>query len=155
MFVKEIEDALIAGEIDLAVHSMKDVPSRIPEALQLAAVPPREDPRDALVSMSPVAELAGLPEQAVVGTGSIRRQAQLLAVRPDLQVVDIRGNVDTRLQKLAGGGYQAIVLACAGLNRLGLQDRITLRIPTDLMLPAPGQGALALETRRDDRAARR
>ncbi len=154
VFVKEIEDALIAGEIDLAVHSLKDVPTRIPEVLSLAAIPPREDPRDALITTSPIADLAQLPPEAVVGTGSIRRQAQLLAVRPDLRVVDIRGNVDTRLQKLAEGSYQAIVLACAGLHRLGLRDRITLRIGMDKMLPAPGQGALGLEARDGDQGVR-
>jgi hydroxymethylbilane synthase len=150
VFVKEIEDALLAREIDLAIHSMKDVPTRIPDALEIAAIPVREDVRDALITPGPIAAVTDLPQGAVVGTGSIRRQAQLLALRPDLQIKDIRGNVDTRLQKLADGSYQAVVLACAGLNRLGLTDKITLPIPVSQMLPAPGQGALALETRKND-----
>lgn len=155
VFVKEIEDALMAGEIDLAVHSMKDVPTRIPDRLQIQAVPAREDPRDALLTLLPVKSLKDLPHKAVVGTGSIRRQAQLLAVRPDLQVRDIRGNVDTRLAKLQAGDYDAVLLACAGLNRLGLEQRISLHLDIALMLPAPGQGALALEIRKGDREAAR
>jgi hydroxymethylbilane synthase len=150
VFVKEIEEALLSGEIDVAVHSMKDLPTRIPEALQISAIPPREDPRDALISRVSGSTLGDLPPGTLVGTGSVRRHAQLLAVRPDLQVMDIRGNVDTRLQKLKDGPYEAVILACAGLNRLGLQDRITERIPLQLMLPAPGQGALAIETHKDN-----
>ncbi len=150
VFVKEIEDALLAGEIDLAVHSMKDVPTRIPDQLRIECVPPREDPRDALVSRTPLSSIGDLPESAVVGTGSIRRQAQLLALRPDLRVRDIRGNVDTRLGKLEAGAYDAIMLACAGLNRLGLAARASLRLEPSVLLPAPGQGALALETREGD-----
>jgi hydroxymethylbilane synthase len=152
VFVKEIEDALMAGEIDLAVHSMKDVPTRIPDELHIEAIPPREDPRDALISSVPLADLRDLPQHAVIGTGSVRRQAQLLALRPDLRVRDIRGNVDTRIGKLQSGEYSAIVLACAGLNRLGLQDKISLPLEITSMLPAPGQGALALEIRKDDKA---
>jgi hydroxymethylbilane synthase len=150
VFVKEIEDALIAGAIDLAVHSMKDVPTRIPQGLRIAVVPPREDPRDAMISRQPLASIHDLPARAAIGTGSIRRQAQLLALRPDLNVEDIRGNVDTRLGKLNAGSYDAIVLACAGLNRLGLQDKISLRFEIRDLLPAPGQGALALEVREDN-----
>ena len=147
VFVKEIEEALIAGTIDLAVHSMKDLPTRIPGTLRVEAIPAREDPRDALIACSPLHTLDDLPRKAVIGTGSVRRQAQLLALRPDLIVRDIRGNVDTRIGKLQSGDYDAIVLACAGLNRLGLEDRISLRLDISSMLPAPGQGALALEIR--------
>jgi hydroxymethylbilane synthase len=150
VFVKEIEDALISGEIDLAVHSMKDVPTGMPRGLTIAVVPPREDPRDAMISRRPLAGFHDLPPEAAIGTGSIRRQAQLLALRPDLKVEDIRGNVDTRLGKLEEGSLDAVVLACAGLNRLGLQDKISLRIETRDLLPAPGQGALALEVREGD-----
>jgi hydroxymethylbilane synthase len=155
VFVKEIEDALMAGEIDLAVHSMKDVPTRIPEGLCLEAIPVREDPRDAMLARLPIRDICGLPPGAVVGTGSIRRQAQLLAKRPDLRVKDIRGNVDTRLEKLESGAYDAVILACAGLKRLGLQDRINFPLEMESMLPAPGQGALALQIRKDDRKVAR
>jgi hydroxymethylbilane synthase len=153
VFVKELEDALISGNIDLAVHSMKDVPTRIPDGLEIAAIPPREDPRDAMISLSRLSSSRDLPQQAIIGTGSIRRQAQLLALRPDLVVKDIRGNVDTRLGKLDAGSYDAVVLACAGLNRLGMRDKISLIFDTRDLLPAPGQGALALEVRHDDRRA--
>ncbi|HYK87138.1 MAG TPA: hydroxymethylbilane synthase [Acidobacteriota bacterium] len=152
VFVKEIEEALLAHEIDLAVHSMKDVPTRIPDQLEIAAIPEREDPRDALIIRGSAENLEGLPSGAAVGTGSVRRQAQILAWRKDIRVADIRGNVDTRLQKLANGAYDAIVLACAGLIRLGLDGRITARLDLARMLPAPGQGALALETRKGDHA---
>lgn len=150
VFVKEIEDALLAGQIDLAVHSMKDLPTRIPEALEIAAVPEREDPRDAILRPSPASGLSSLPPGSRIGTGSIRRQAQILATRPDLKILDIRGNVDTRIKKMEEGSYDAVVLACAGLRRLGLESRITFRFDLKAMLPAPGQGALALETRRGD-----
>ncbi len=153
VFVKEIEDALLAGKIDLAVHSMKDLPTRIPEGLEIAAIPGREDARDALIAAVAIRSLESLPAGTVVGTGSVRRQAQLLALRPDLVTLDIRGNVQTRLKKLESGGYGAIILACAGLNRLGLQDRIGVALDFAQMLPAPGQGALALETRRGDKQA--
>jgi hydroxymethylbilane synthase len=149
VFVKELEQALISKEIDIAVHSMKDLPTSIPSELCIAAVPEREDPRDALLCLR-ASSLSGLPQGSTVGTGSIRRQAQLLAVRPDLRVLDIRGNVDTRLKKLQDGAYYAIILACAGLKRLGLQDRISSPFDFDQMLPAPGQGALAIEVRADD-----
>ena len=151
VFVKEIEDALLAHEIDLAVHSMKDMPTRIPDPLEIAAIPVREDPRDALIAPKHVLRLSDLPHGASIGTGSIRRQAQLLALRPDLRICDIRGNVDTRLRKMEDGTYDAIILACAGLRRLGLEHRITLPLDLDTMIPAPGQGALALEARRGDR----
>ena len=152
VFVKEIEEALIAGEIDLAVHSMKDLPTSIPEALEIGAIPAREDARDALITRTRCRSLDQLPPGAVIGTGSVRRQAQILALRPDLATRDIRGNVGTRLEKLDSGNYDAIILACAGLNRLGLQDHIDLRFETGQMIPAPGQGALALEVRKGDRA---
>jgi hydroxymethylbilane synthase len=152
VFVKEIEEALLGGDIDLAVHSLKDVPTTIPDDLLIAAVPEREDPRDALLSSNPAASLSDLPANCLVGTGSIRRQAQLLAVRPDLQVLDIRGNVDSRIRKMEEGQYDAIILACAGLSRLGLRDRISFPIELAHMLPAPGQGALAIEIRGQDRA---
>ncbi len=151
VFVRELEEALERREIDLAVHSMKDLPGTIPESLEICAIPRREDPRDALVTGSGTGNLADLPRAATIGTGSIRRQAQLLALRPDFVIRDIRGNVDTRLQKLADRRYDAIILACAGLNRLGMQARITSPLPFDQMLPAPGQGALALQSRKNDR----
>lgn len=154
VFVREIEEALLAADIDLAVHSMKDLPTKIPDALAIGAIPAREDARDALIAGNAVHKLEDLPPGAVIGTGSVRRQAQILARRPDLTAKDIRGNVQTRLQKLAAGSYDAIILACAGLNRLGLQDRISARLEFSDMLPAPGQGALALEVRKgDDRVA--
>jgi len=150
VFVKEIEEALLGAEIDLAVHSMKDLPTRIPESLAIGAIPAREDARDALISRTGCRRLEDLPSGAVIGTGSVRRQAQILALRPDLIARDIRGNLGTRLGKLDTDGYDAIILACAGLNRLGLQDRISMRLEYAAMLPAPGQGALALEVRHGD-----
>jgi len=149
VFVKELEQALLDREIDIAVHSMKDVPTQIGAGLRIAAIPEREDARDALIAHQ-VKSITDLPNGARVGTGSIRRQAQLLALRPDLQIMDIRGNVDTRLKKLQEGMYDAIILACAGLRRLGLQDQISLPLNYDQMLPAPGQGALAVEIRSGD-----
>lgn len=152
VFVKEIEQALLSREIDIAVHSMKDLPTTIAPGLRIAAVPTREDVRDALITRTATGPrgLDGLPVGARIGTGSVRRQAQLLALRPDLHVIDIRGNVDTRLKRLADGAYDAIILACAGLNRLGLQNRISSILELHQMLPAPGQGALAIEMRADD-----
>lgn len=150
VFVREIEEALMAGEIDVAVHSMKDLPTRIPEALEIGAIPVREDARDALVLRPDLNSSPELPEGAVIGTGSVRRQAQILAQRRDLIAQDIRGNVGTRLKKLGDGHYDAIILACAGLRRLGLEDRISRRFEFVEMLPAPGQGALAIEVRKDD-----
>jgi hydroxymethylbilane synthase len=145
-FVKEIEEALLAGEIDLAVHSAKDVPGELPGGLAIVAVPNRADARDALCGASALNEL---PDGATVGTSSLRRRAQLLATRPDLQVEELRGNVDTRLKRLAEGKYDAVVLATAGLARLGRADEGT-PIETELLTPAPGQGCLALEARADD-----
>lgn len=143
MFTKEIEEALLTGAIDLAVHSLKDMPTELPEGLALAAIPAREDPRDALVGC----KLAELGKGARVGSSSLRRAAQLRAARPDLLVEDIRGNVDTRLRKLDEGQFDAILLAAAGLNRLGWSARIAETLPTELMCPAVGQGALAVEVR--------
>ena len=145
LFTKEIEEALLAGEIDLAVHSLKDMPTDLPDGLTLAAIPEREDPRDALIGRA----LEDLARGARVGTGSLRRAAQLRARRPDLRIEDIRGNVDTRLHKLDEGRYDAIVLAAAGLRRLGWESRITEIFNPSVMCPAVGQGALAVETRDD------
>jgi hydroxymethylbilane synthase len=146
-FVKQIEDALLAGEVDLAVHSAKDVPSELPEGLAIVGVPERADPRDAVCGVAGLSELA---EGAAVGTSSLRRRAQLLALRPDLEVRDLRGNVDTRLGRLEEGDFDALVLAAAGLERLGRGDAGT---PVPELTPAPGQGCLALEARTDDAAA--
>jgi hydroxymethylbilane synthase len=148
LFVKELEVALEEGRADLAVHSLKDVPMELPAGFTLAAVMEREDPRDALVS-NRYATLADLPQGAVVGTSSLRRMVQLRARRPDLRIEALRGNLDTRLRKLDEGQYDAIVLAAAGLKRLGLADRIRQLIDTADMLPAAGQGALGLEIRAD------
>jgi hydroxymethylbilane synthase len=151
LFVKEIEHALLAHEIDLAIHSLKDMPTVQPDGLTLAAILAREDPRDALVSR--LGEpLAGLPEGARVGTGSRRREAQLRALRPDLRVVALRGNVDTRLRKSSTEDYDALILAAAGLIRLGFGPHITELLPLGVMLPAVGQGAIAVEVRTDDAA---
>jgi hydroxymethylbilane synthase len=146
-FVKEIEEALLAGDVDLAVHSAKDVPGELPDGLEIAAVPPRADPRDVLCGATSVDALAA---GARVGTASIRRQSQLLAQRDDIQIVELRGNVDTRLRRLADGDYDAIVLAAAGLDRLGV-PRTEGVTPLQLgdMIPAPGQGCLALQIRSD------
>src|SRR5712692_5722060 len=146
LFTKEIEDALLDGSIDLAVHSLKDMPTDLPAGLTLAAIPEREDPRDALVGR----HLAELPKGARIGTSSLRRAAQLRAIRPDLAIETIRGNVDTRLRKLDSGQYDAIVLAAAGLRRLGCDNRIAELLEPDVMCPAVGQGALAVETRADN-----
>ena len=143
-FVKEIEEALLAGDIDLAVHSAKDVPGELPDGLGIVAVPQRADPRDALCGAGSLGELA---EGAVVGTASVRRRAALLALRPDLRIHELRGNVDTRLRRLEEGSYDAIVLARAGLARLGREDD---GVPLDELVPAPGQGCLALEARASD-----
>ena len=146
LFVKELEMALASGEAHLAVHSLKDVPMDLPDGFELVAVLEREDPRDAFVS-NKFTSLAELPQGALVGTSSLRRVAQLLALRPDLRVAPLRGNLDTRLRKLDEGGYDAIVLAAAGLVRLGLGDRIRARFDVAEMIPAAGQGALGLEIR--------
>jgi hydroxymethylbilane synthase len=153
LFTKEIQRALLDDRIDLAVHSLKDLPTAQPAELCLAAVPERAAAGDALVCLKH-ASLDALPDGATVGTGSMRRRAQLLHVRRDLRMKDIRGNVDTRLRKLEQGEYDALILAQAGLQRLGLAEKITQRLPLTLLLPAVGQGALALETRADDKAAR-
>ena len=149
-FVKELERALLAGEIDLAVHSMKDVPTQVPDGLDVgAAVPTRADVRDCLVTPAGLAP-ADLPQGAIVGSGSPRRRAMLLAARPDLEFVDLRGNVETRLAKLESGVCHATVLARAGLERLGLLDGRMVSVPTDVLMPAAGQGALGLEFRSAD-----
>jgi hydroxymethylbilane synthase len=143
LFTKEIEEALLDGRADIAVHSLKDLPADLPDGLVLAAIPPREDPSDAIVGR----RLDQLPQGATVGTSSLRRSAQLRHLRPDLAIEPVRGNVDTRLRKLDEGQYAAIVLAAAGLNRLGLAGRIAESFPVTVMCPAVGQGALAIETR--------
>jgi hydroxymethylbilane synthase len=153
LFVKEIEEALLAGDIDLAVHSMKDVPAQLPKGLEILCVPPREDPRDALISRSGVC-FADLPRGARIGTSSLRRQSQLLHARPDLQIEMLRGNLDTRLRKLKDGQFDAIVLAAAGLRRLGWAHEITEYLDPSLCLPAIGQGALGIEGRSDDEFVR-
>ena len=149
LFTKEIEEALLAGTIDLAVHSLKDLPTESPAGLTIAAVPEREDPRDALAGRS----LSQLPQGARVGTSSGRRASQLRVLRPDLQIEPIRGNVDTRLRKLKEGQFDAIVLAAAGLRRLGLSHEIAEVLSPQQICPAPGQGALAIQTRENDPAA--
>ncbi|MEG1451382.1 hydroxymethylbilane synthase [Brevundimonas sp.] len=149
LFTKEIEEALLEGRVDVAVHSMKDVPAEQPDGLAIAAIPEREDPRDAFISEN-WSSLADLPHGAKIGTASLRRQAQLLSIRPDLQIEMLRGNVDTRLRRLKDGDFDAILLACSGLNRLGLGEVITERLDLTAFLPAPGQGALALQTRAGD-----
>ena len=150
LFVKEIEEALLSGTIDLAVHSMKDMPTKIPEGLHIGAIPKREDPRDALITRDKIS-WANLPSGSNMGTSSLRRQAQLKRSRPDLLFVALRGNLDTRLRKLSNGEIDAIVLATAGLNRMGWQDQITERLSMDVSLPAIGQGALAIESKTDDK----
>ncbi|MFT4954992.1 MAG: hydroxymethylbilane synthase [Brevundimonas sp.] len=152
LFTKEIEQALIDGRIDLAVHSLKDVPADMPPGLVLAAIPEREDHRDAFVSVNH-SGLDDLPNGALVGTASLRRQAQLLAARPDLRIQMLRGNVDTRLNRLAAGDFDAILLAASGLNRLGRSEVITTCLDVERFVPAPGQGALAIQTRSEDALA--
>ncbi|HSQ59477.1 MAG TPA: hydroxymethylbilane synthase [Acidobacteriota bacterium] len=151
VFTKELEDALLEGRVDLAVHSLKDLPTENPAGLVVAALLTREDPRDALVSRSGLG-LASLPSGSRVGTSSLRRRSQLLARRPDLVVEDLRGNVPTRLRRVEEGRYDAVVIAAAGLRRLGLAGRITELIDEEIMLPAPGQGVLGIQTRADDAA---
>ncbi len=146
LFTKEIEDALLDQSVDLAVHSMKDMPTELPSGLRIAAVPEREEVRDAVIGM----KLNDLPVGARVGTSALRRQAQLKAFRPDLVIESVRGNVDTRLRKLDEGQFDVILLAAAGLRRLGWQDRIAELVPMDVICPAVGQGALAIETRDGD-----
>ena len=153
LFVKEIEESLLREEVDLAVHSMKDLPADLPEGLEIAIYPEREDPRDALVSLG-FQTLSDLPAGSTVCTGSLRRSTQLLHLRPDLHVVPLRGNVGTRLRKLETENLQAVILAAAGLRRLGLSDRISQVLSPDEILPAVGQGALGLELRQDDTATK-
>lgn len=153
LFTKELEQDMLAGGIDIAVHSLKDMPTEVPDGLIITAITKRYDPGDAFVS-NKVKSLAELPQGAVVGTSSLRRKAQLLHARPDLVVKDLRGNVNTRLRKLDAGEYDAAVLAVAGLKRLGFGDHITEVLPKSMILPAVGQGALAIEAREDDAETR-
>lgn len=154
VFTKELEEALLAERIDIAVHSLKDLPTTLPEGLHVAAITEREDARDALILRADgqvaSASIKNLPHGAVVGTSSLRRQAQLKHARPDIEIKDLRGNVDTRLRKLDAGWYDAIILASAGLRRLGFDERISAAIEPEEMLPAVGQGALGIETRAGD-----
>jgi len=149
LFVKEIEQAMLDEEIDLAVHSMKDMPSELPDGLVIGAVPLREDPRDCLITRGNLT-FAELPQGAKVGTSSLRRSSQLRTLRPDLAIEWIRGNIDTRIRKLEEEGFDAIVLAAAGLRRMGWESRISDILPPDVCIPAVGQGALAIECRQDD-----
>ena len=151
MFTKEIEEAMLDRRIDLAVHSLKDLPTELAPEFVIAAVPEREDPRDAFVSTR-YSRIEELPAMARVGTSSLRRQAQLHAIRGDLEIIPLRGNVDTRLRKLRSGEFDAIILASAGVSRLGLTDSVRMRLDPEQMCPAAGQGALAIEARSDDSA---
>jgi hydroxymethylbilane synthase len=157
VFTKELEDALLDGRIDIAVHSLKDLPTIVPRGLNIAAMCKREDPRDALVLSRKIkrlpAGIMSLSRGATIGTSSPRRLAQLKNLRQDLVIIDLRGNVDTRLRKLDEGQHDALILACAGLRRLGLENRISVAVPASEMLPAVGQGALGIETRADDQTA--
>jgi hydroxymethylbilane synthase len=153
MFTKEIEEALADNRVDLAVHSLKDLPTDLPPGFEIAAIPAREEERDAFCSLKHPS-IGELPNQARVGTGSLRRQAQLKALRPDLEVRSLRGNVDTRLRKLEAGEYDAIILAAAGLHRLGKSECIRQLLAANVMCPAAGQGALAIEIRKDDAVVR-
>jgi len=153
LFTKEIENAMLSGEIDLAVHSLKDMPTQLPPGLLLAAITDRVDPGDALISPK-YGAIDNLPQGAKVGTSSLRRKAQLLKYRPDLRISDLRGNLDTRLKKMDTEELDAIILAVAGLRRLGWQDLITQVLPNDICLPAVGQGALAIEARTNDQEVR-
>jgi len=153
MFTKEIEEALVENRVDLAVHSLKDLPTELSGDFEIAAVTTREDARDVFCSAK-FASIEALPQQAQVGTSSLRRQSQLKALRPDIQIHPLRGNIDTRLRKLESGDYDAIILAAAGLNRLGKTQLVRQVIPTEVMTPAAGQGALAIEIRHNDSAMR-
>lgn len=155
LFVKEIEEALLGGKADIAVHSMKDVPTEFPEGLRLAVICEREDPRDALISQMQndkfkINDFQSLPKAAKIGTSSLRRACQLLSLRPDLKIEQLRGNLETRLRKLDEGRFDAIILAAAGVKRLGLENRITEMLPFEVSLPAIGQGAVGIECRIDD-----
>jgi len=154
LFVKEIEEAMLRGEADLAVHSIKDVPTEFPEGLELAVICKREDPRDAFITVakatSPIRGFQDLPQGATIGTSSLRRSCQLLSLRPDIRIMQLRGNLETRLRKLDEGQFNAIILAVAGVKRLGWSDRITEVLAPDISLPAIGQGAIGIECRIDD-----
>lgn len=150
LFTKEIEQQLLDKEIDLAIHSMKDMPSMLPKGLKFASVPKRQDPRDVLVLKEGYSNIDDLPKGAKIGTGSKRRAYQLLKYRPDLAIVPIRGNIDTRIRKIEEENLYGVVLAAAGLIRAGLENKISYFLPTDIMIPAPAQGALAIEIREDD-----
>lgn len=150
LFTKEIEQQLLDKEIDLAIHSMKDMPSTLPEGLKFANVPKRQDPRDVLVLKDGYKGIDDLPKGAKIGTGSKRRTYQLLKYRPDLEIIPIRGNIDTRIKKIEDENLHGVVLAAAGLIRAGLEECISYYIPTDIMVPAPAQGALAIEIREND-----
>lgn len=150
LFTKEIEQQLLDEKIDLAIHSMKDMPSVLPEGLKFASLPKREDPRDVLVLKEQYKTIDDLPQGAKIGTGSKRRTYQLLKYRPDLNIVPIRGNIDTRIKKIEDENLDGVVLAAAGLNRAGLDNHISYYLPTEIMIPAPAQGALALEIREGD-----
>jgi hydroxymethylbilane synthase len=150
LFVKEIEEALLRGEADLAVHSMKDVPTELPESLHLSTITKREDPRDAFIAGKEIKSFSELPKGANIGTSSLRRICQLLNKRPDLKITQLRGNVDTRIRKLEEGEFDAIILATAGVKRLGREEKITEKLPIDVSLPAIGQGAVGIECRKDD-----
>ena len=149
LFVKEIEEALLRREVDIAVHSMKDVPMKLPYELEISLITERENPFDALISRENI-KLDDLPKHAKIGTGSLRRSSQLLKYRPDLQIFPLRGNIDTRIKKLQSEGLDAIILAAAGLRRMGWKDKITEIIPPEIILPAMGQGAVGIETRTHD-----
>jgi hydroxymethylbilane synthase len=153
IFTKEIEEALAAGRVDLAVHSLKDLPTELPPGFEIAAITERQDPRDAFCSRN-YSKIEDLPQRARVGTSSLRRQAQLKAIRPDLDIHPLRGNVDTRLRKLEQGEYDAVILASAGLKRLGNTELIRQIIPVEIICPAAGQGALGIEIREGDSATR-
>ncbi len=149
LFVKEIEDAISDGRVDLAVHSMKDMPAEIPQGLCISAIPKRESPEDVLISKTGLS-LSQLPHGAIIGTSSLRRAAQLKHIRPDVEIIALRGNLDTRLKKLESEKMDAVILAAAGIKRLGLEHRITQYLDHSMMLPAVGQGALCIESRKDD-----
>ncbi len=151
LFVKEIEEAMLRGEIDLAVHSMKDVPTILPESLYISAITKREDPRDAFIS-NKYTSLGDMPGGATLGTSSLRRSCQIKALRPDIEIISLRGNLDTRLRKLDEGEFDAIILAAAGVRRLGFDDRIAEALDPEVSLPAIAQGAVGIECRRDDEA---
>jgi len=153
LFIKEIEEALLRGDVDLAVHSMKDVPAELPEELEIAVTPLREDPRDVLISRGD-RKLEEMPHGARIGTGSLRRAFQLRNRMPDLEIVPMRGNLDTRIRKLETEGLDGVILAAAGIRRMGWASRVSQFIPVELMLPAVGQGVIGIETRRDDALCR-